>query len=248
MGHEIREYDIPDRLLRVTNTQSRTGMRKDMGEAKVTHTIFGRAKVRVIREQDKIRRTWLLAALAALALAAVVWQGWIVLQRAGLLQSADSPSSRETVQVSPPAFQPEYIPPSATPQSARSIPRTLLQTEIDSLVATPKSALQQPLGMKATEKISAKPVTAQPLGKPQTTSLATNNNSSDNQTDMQQLPRLSAPIQSAAPAAATPPAAKPAANKPAAVAPLVAPSIKEDTSTLPPAGDNPPTGPVKAQP
>lgn len=76
MGHEISQYDIPDRQLLATKAQSRAGMGEDIGEAKIIHTIFGRAKVRVIREQDKKRRAWLLATLVVMALAAAAWEGW----------------------------------------------------------------------------------------------------------------------------------------------------------------------------
>lgn len=164
MGREIRQYDIPDRLLRETNAQSSAVLRKDMGEAKITHTIFGKAKVRVIREQDNIRRTRLLTTLLVMALGAAAWQGWIVLQQSELLQSAGSPSSpRETVQVSAPAFQPENIFPSAKPPSVRGTQRTLLQAEIDSLVSSSKSAPRPPLGLKAPGQMAAKPDTSQPV-------------------------------------------------------------------------------------
>ena len=56
MWHEISQYDIPDRQLLAAKAQSSVGRRKDIGEAVITHTIFGKARVRIIREQDKIRR------------------------------------------------------------------------------------------------------------------------------------------------------------------------------------------------
>ena len=77
MRHEISQFDISDRQLLATNAQPRVVRLMDIGEAKITRTIFGRTRVRVTRERDKKRRTWLLAALAVMALAAAAWQGWI---------------------------------------------------------------------------------------------------------------------------------------------------------------------------
>ena len=243
MGHEISQFDIPDRQLLATNAQPRVDRLMDIGEAKITRTIFGRTKVRVIRERDKKLRAWLLTALAVMAIAAIAWRGWIALQQ---MQSAPPPLPlSERIRISAPVFQTEDF---TTNKASKS--ETLIQPEIDSLVAGPKSAPPQPPGLNATKPMAAKPVTAKPLtaSKPQTAPLATNNNASKNQTGMQQPPKLSVPTQPAAPAVAAPPATQPAANKPAAIAPLAAPLIKEDTSTLPPAVGNQPPDPVNAKP
>ncbi len=246
MGHEISQFDIPGLQKLATNAQPRVGMWTDIGEAKITHTIFGRAKVRVIRKQDKKRRSWLLIGLAVISTAAAVWQGWSVSQQTEPLAA---PPLSATVRVSTPIFQPEYIPPTATPPSVKSKPDSPPQIEINKPATGQKSAPQQPLGLKAPEQTAAKPVT-QPLiaSKPQAASLATNNNSSMNQTGMQQPPKLPAPIQPVTTIVATPHATQPEANSPAAVAPLVAPLVEEDTATQSPAGDNQPPDPVNAQP
>jgi hypothetical protein len=244
--HEISQFDIPDHQLLATNARQRVGMSTDIGEAKITRTVFGRAKVRVIREQDKKRRAWLLMALAVMAVAAAAWQGWIAFQQ---MQSAAPPLSlSERIRVSAPAFQPEYIP--AAPPSVRDRQRTPTQIVIDNMTTRREPAPQQPPGLMATGQNAAEPVTTQPLtaSKPQMASLATNDNASKNQTDMQQPAKPSAPIQPEAPAVATPPATQPAANKPADVAPRAEPLIKGDTSTQSPAGDNQPPGSVNVQP
>ena len=252
MGHEISQFDIPDRQLLATNAQPRVSMPADIGEAKIIHTIFGRARVRITRERDKKRRAWLLAALAVTAITAAAWQGWIVLQQNGPLAAPPPLSAR--IRVSAPTIQPENIPPTPTPPSVRSKPVTPLQTEINKLATSQMSAPQPPPGLKAAGPMAAKPVTAQPLiaNKPQTASLAANNNPSKDQTDKPLPPGLSAPVQPAAPAVATPratlPVAQAAASSPAAVAPLAAPLAKENTPTLSPAGDNQPSDPVNAQP
>jgi hypothetical protein len=247
MGNETSQYDIPDRLLRVTNAQSRVDMRKDIGEVKITHTIFGRAKVRVIHERDKKIRAWLLTVLAVTALAAAAWQGWIALQQSELNETP--PTVSEKIRVSPPVFQPEDVAPSATASSGRSKHKTPNESVFDSMT-TRRPPRPPPIGLNAVEPTAAQPDKAQPLAasKPQASSIATNNNSSVIQTDKQQHPKLSAPIQPVAPTASTPAASQPAADKPAAAAPPGAPLVKEKTSTVSPAGDSQTSAPVTVQP
>jgi hypothetical protein len=229
MVHEISQFEIPDRQLRASKAQPEAGLWSDIGEAKVTRTIFGRARVRVIRERDKKRRAWLLAGLAVMAVAAAAWQGWVALQQSGLL-APQLPLS-ERIKVSPPVFQPEDIAPSAASPSARDRQKTPTQIVLDNM-ATRRPPPPQPLGLKASGQMAAKPFTPQPssASKSQTAPLATSSSSSKDQTEMQQ------------------PAAQPAANTPAAVAPLAEPSIKEGASTSSPAGNNQPPDPIKAQP
>lgn len=250
MGHEISQFDIPDRQLLASSAQA--SMWSDIGEAKITHTIFGRARVRVIREKDKIIRAWLLAALAVMALAAAAWQGWIVLQQSKLL--AVLPPLSERISIGAPVFHPATIAPASTRSSAGSRPESLIQSEIDSLVASPNRLPPRPPPLNA-KPMDTQPVAAQPLMagksqpvKPQTVPLATNSVSSITQTGAQPHARKSAPIQPAAPAVATPPATQPAANKPAPVATPAEPSSRKDTSATSLAGNNQPSGPIKVQP
>lgn len=258
MWYEISQYEIPSRQLLATNRKPGVSSWTEIGEAKITHTIFGKAKVCVILEQGKKRRAWLITAmvLAVMALAAAVWQGWIPLHQTELLQSATPPiPSSEGTQISTPEFQPEYLAPSATPPSAGNKPITQPQTGINAPAASREAAPQLPLN--ASGPMAAKQVAPQPLltSKPQTSSpqaatLATGNSSALNQTALQQPPRPPVPIQPAAPPSiATPPATQPAASKPASVAPPVEQLKEEDTSTQSPVGDdNQPPAPVKEQP
>ena len=243
MGNETSQYDIPDRLLRVTNAQSRVDKRKDIGEAKITHTIFGGTKVRVIHERDKKIRAWLLTVLAVTALAAAAWQGWIALQQSEL--AAHRLTSSEKIRVSPPVFQPEDVAPSDTASSRKSKQKTPSESVFDSMT-TRRPPRPPPIGLNAAD---AQPVKAQPLAasKPQTSSIATNNNSSVIQTD-KQPPKLSAPIQPAASTASTPAASQSAADKPAADTPPVAPLVKEKTSTASSTGNSQISAPATVQP
>ena len=250
MGHELSQFDIHDRQLLAAKAQSKVGIGKDIGQAKITHTIFGRAKVRIIREQDKKRRAWLLWILAAMVLAAAL-QGWFA--RRQTEQVAIPPLSAR-VHVSAPEFQPEFISSPVPTPSVGSKPKTPSQTGIDNLATSQKSAPQQAPGLKASGQVAVQPVTAQPLpaSKTQTAPLATINSALKNQTDMQLPPKLSPPKHPLAPTVATPranlPAAQPPASSPAAAAPHVEPMIKEGAPALSPAGENQLPVPVNAQP
>src|SRR5512138_155268 len=105
--HEMSQLDIPDRQLRTTSAHPRVSISREIGEATITHTIFGKAKVRIVRKHDRFRRGLELIVLVLLAVAA--WQMWLASQANAPLPSPDSPSS-----VSASARQPETISPPAT--------------------------------------------------------------------------------------------------------------------------------------
>ena len=224
MGQEITQYNISDRQLLATNAQA--SVWTDIGEAKVIHTIFGRAKIHVTREKDKNFRAGLLTALAVTAIAAAAWQGWITSQQTELLQNAAPPlplSAR--IRVSPPDTQPEYVSSPTTSPSAENRFGMPVQTATNTTIQNSAP----PIGLRSTRRMAVKPDMAQPLiaSKPQTEPLATNNNSSMNQTDVQQPHKPSVPIQP--------------------IAPIVAPLIKANTSATSPAGGNQLSAPVSAQ-
>jgi hypothetical protein len=252
MGHEISQFDIQDRQLLSGSAQP--GMWSDIGQAKITHTIFGRPKVRVIREKDKILRTWLLAALAAMALGAAGWQGWAAL-RQNELQA--TPSLSERISVGPPVFHPEIIP--TTKPAGRGKSESLIQTEIDSLVSNPYGRPPKPTVLNATKPIGADTVTALPSmeskpqrNKPLTAPLVTNNiaatsqTGTANQTVTQPHPKLSVPVQPATPAVTKPAAAQRAENNPAPVVPAEPLSSKDTTKPLS-ASNKQPTDPANPE-
>ncbi len=92
MSHEINQLDIPDHQLQAGTSQSK-GVWTEIGEAEITYTIFGNAKVRIIRKHDKTRRTLLLTATTAMVLAAMAWQVWFTSSQADPQQSADPAAS-----------------------------------------------------------------------------------------------------------------------------------------------------------
>jgi len=230
MGHEISQFDIQDRQLLSGSAQP--GMWSDIGEAKITHTIFGRPKVRVIREKDRIIRAWLLAALAAMALAAAGWQGWVIL-RQNEMQA--TPPLSERISVGPPVFHPEMTPPSKPAGRGKS--ESLIQTEIDSLVSNPNGRPPKPIAAKAVTALPSMESKPQP-NKPQTAPLVTNNIASTNQTGATNQtvspshPKVLAPIQPATPAVTKPATAQPAVNDPAPATPAEPQSRKDTTKPL----------------
>lgn len=234
MGHEISQFDIQDRQLLESTGHPGVPRRTDIGEAKIIRTIFGRARVRVVRERDKKLRAWLLTFLGVMALAAAAWQGWVALQQSELL-SPSVPLS-ERIIVSPPVFQPEDITSSTSP-SSRRIEKTPTQIVLDSMMT--RRPPPPTVALKAPQPVVAKPDKPQALApnKTQTESTATNNLPTKNQTDMQQPFKQAVPSQPVAPAIVTPPAPQTEANRPAAVVPPEVPLPKEVPIPLP-AGNN----------
>jgi hypothetical protein len=153
MGHEISQFDIQDRQLLAGNPRPRAGIVTNLGEAKITRTIFGRAKVRVVHEHDRKRRAWLLAILMVTAIAAAAWQGWIIFQK---MQNVAPPVPlSERIQVSAPIFRPAHIAPAESHPSRRES-ESLMQTEIDGLLSGPLP--RHPPGWPPSEKpVAAKP-------------------------------------------------------------------------------------------
>ena len=209
MSHEISQLDISDRQLQTSTSQSKASVWTDIGEAEVTHTIFGRARVRIIHKQDKARRTLVLTATAVMVLAALVWQGWIASQTSEPQQSTD----------------PAAVLNSSEPESAPS-PGESKQPAISQQSVPPQPAMDVAVPM------SAKPVIARPLiaSKPQTPPPVATDNASNIQTGMQSPIRSPAASQPAAPAAV-----KPAATQSAPLAKEVtpAPSPASDNQAAP---------------
>ncbi len=218
MGHEISQFDIHDRQLLAGMPQPSAGIVTDVGEAKITHTIFGRAKVRVVRVQDRKRRVWLLAILIVTATAAAAWQGWIISRKNEYV--APPVSLSERILVSAPVFLPAHIIPDPHPSRRRS--ESLIQTEIDGLLSGPLP--RHPPGWKP----PAKPVTAKP--------------SMANQAPATAQAQTTAQIQVPAQTRTTP---QPATTVPAAAVPIANPLVKREASIPSPAGSVP--HPVSAQ-
>lgn len=184
MSHEISKLDISDRQLQASAAQSKAGNWTDIGEAEITHTVFGRAKVRIIRKHDTARRALLLTATAAMVLAALVWQVWLTFQQAEPQRSADPASAI----------------------SATEMEHVQSPTGINQEAISQHSVPQPAVGLNGAGQMPAKTIVARPLSasKPQTAPLAANDNAFDPHAGMQRPAMSSSPNQPVAPAVAIP--------------------------------------------
>jgi hypothetical protein len=243
MGYEISQFDIQDRELHASDPQPKTAKVTDIGEAKVTRTFFGRARVRVIRAQDRKRRAWLLMVLLVIAAAAAAWQGWVIVQR---VENEPPPVPlSERIWVSPPVFRPARIAPDPHPTNRR--PESLIQSEIDSLLSGPLPR-HPPPGLKAIAKAAEKPAESGPDKSAPTVDV---NTAEVNDSDLQQPGTQQQGTQQLGnPPVAIPPAAKivAATPKPATNRPQLAEPSGSGNAAAPLTSDNgQPTGPAKAQ-
>jgi hypothetical protein len=118
----------------------------EIGEAEITYTMFGNAKVRIIRKQDKVRRTLWLTAIGGMVLAAMAWQVWFSAQQAEPKQSADP----------------------ASVLSAGETRSASLPTEINQPAIIQHSVQQQPGSLAGTGQIPSKPARPVVVNKLQT--------------------------------------------------------------------------------
>jgi hypothetical protein len=132
MSEQNTQPDLIDREL--IPARAKVSFSRDIGEAVVTENIFGKARVRIIRPGDKLRRVlWTSAFIAAAVVAFVVWQVWLAAQQIDVApEVAPSPAAVNTAPAEAvsavaevPAVQPAPVVPHvvSTPQQS-SIPPT----------------------------------------------------------------------------------------------------------------------------
>lgn len=149
MHHEISQLDIPDRQLL---SNARPSIWTEIGEAQITHTIFGRAKVRIIRKNDNRHRVLWFTGIAAIVLAAAAWQGLFTSHQAEPSLGEDQPPVGIKEPVSTPAILSEKNVTPVTPPEATKEPSAPLQAEI------PKP----PVAVKSMPQQVHKPITPEP--------------------------------------------------------------------------------------
>ncbi|OIQ99539.1 hypothetical protein GALL_184760 [mine drainage metagenome] len=264
MTHDVNQLDIPDRELLAGN--ARPNVWTEIGEAEITHTIFGRAKVHIIRKHDNTRRVMWLAGITAIVIAAaVVWLGLLAPQQKELAQSEDLPQPvRAKAKVSPPAFQSENIASPAIPPAAIKEPATQAQVVIDKPATITMSASQPTKASPGNEPQTGKPPVSQPkphmvqrtpivvqpklplaVGKPSSMPAI---NAASSPVEAQPPARLLPPKPIAAPVTATSSVvpAQPASS-PADIIQLTAPLGRHGAATPPPAAIDQSSAPVDAQ-
>ncbi len=225
MSHKDSQSDTPERKHLKSNGEPFT----DIGEVKITQTLFGKIKIQEIHKQDNNSRSGLLTAIWVSAIAAISVLGWIATHQPETLPGTDPAATLSSgAQQDPTDSRTEN---SLTTPAATGKSKSLTQTDIGKPASVPKSTAQQPAVLKATAQQYVKPVTSQVsnAGKPQSTSIDTNNMPSKIQSDMQQPAKLAPPSQQVAPAVASPPAIQPAEKPSATAAPAVAPLVKQDS-------------------
>jgi hypothetical protein len=253
MSHENSQFEIPAIQLRESRTQPKVSLSREIGEAQITHTLFGRAKVRIIRKGDQARRNMMLAAIVVV-LAVAAWQGWLTLQQTEQTQNvAPAPGASTGAQASLPASQPESTVSPAIPPAVKSEPVTPLASEISAPAASRKSVPQQAGNLKEAGQKPTVPAKAQPkpvMIKPKAISpvpmiapqqpapVAISKDVLKNQTDMP--PAREMPAKRAVTPAVPP-------VQPAASSPVVAvPPGKEEITIQSPIGDKQLSAPINA--
>jgi hypothetical protein len=240
MAYEISQFDIQNRQKLANEVKHKGVPVMDIGEAKVTRTIFGRPRVRVICQRDKKRRAWMLSVLAAILVSGAGWQGWVALQRA--LNAPPPLPLSARIKISPPVIESEDF----TPEKRRQ--KTQMQMLLEGMAThrppEPPEPQQAPVTTPGNVpgKIAANPAKAQGVNKHKAPLAA---NGAGVQTDMPQSASPAAPAQPAVPALVPPSAAQPAASKPASAAPEKPASAAGSAALTPAAGGQPP---VPAQP
>ncbi|MBI5890857.1 MAG: hypothetical protein HZB47_09290 [Nitrosomonadales bacterium] len=244
MSNENSQFDISGIQLRESKTQPKVSLSREIGEAEVVETIFGRAKVRIIRKNDKFRRSmWMAAGAGTAVIAFAVWQGWYASQQAEPVQNTD-PSLAAGSEVQAAVLVADAA--SATAVAAE-LPVKSEPVALPPMAQMPVTV--QPQAVSGTEGMPAKPVVMQPKPvpvqpkpappapavKPQTVPVVANSN-------MQKSPPV---VQSSVNPAL--PKQHPAASSPAAATPGNVPVAGEDIPPKLPEGDQPLSDPVNVQ-
>ena len=262
MNHEISQLDIPDRQLLASN--ARPSIWTEIGEAQITHTIFGRAKVRIIRKNDNRHRLFWFTGIAAIVLAAAAWQGLFTSQQAEQSPGADQPPVGIKEPASTPATQSEKNVTPVTPPEVTKELSVPIQAETDKPPIPPKSMPQQvhrPISPEPKfvhpemprlrpnsvqpEPIFAqpRPVTSEPQAAVRPQMAPANNAIKSPITTLPANTSVAKPTGAVAPAlSATKPVAQPAASSPASVIqlsdPVQRPPAAPAPDNQPPALDN----------
>ena len=234
MAHEISQFEIPDRQMLVIGRQPKIIKPTDIGNARITNTLFGNAKIRVTCQKDKNRRMWLISALLLTLVFAVSWQMWLKSQQADLGEASRAPLS-SSIRVSAPVFLPEYSPPPENPRLSRRNPKTPTEILLNDLSTrrppppsappTPTAAVA-PVAAPVVASLPATTTTSKPVNTQPNQSLHSNSANAQQPSNSKASvqPHASQVAEMHLPAAAPPDMAQPIATPPAIVTPKTEPS------------------------
>ena len=232
MEHEIRQFEIPGRQLLVAGSPQKKHLPTDIGEAEITQSIFGRARVHIVHEHAKNRRKWLLTSMLAMAIAVAAWQ---LSQHAGQFMEAVAPRPlNEKVQITAPAVQPIYT--TTTTQPAASAPSAASPAETYRLTIDLAPVPQPTIAQKGGEPMTAIPEAQSLIARKPKTALATNSDVPIIRAEIQQPLGKVSIIDPAATGKVIPPAVQPENKQPATVIELSEPLIRENPQVFLPAG------------
>src|SRR5512145_1645810 len=159
MAYEISQFDLASRQLLTNNARPAPKTCTEIGNATVTQSIFGKARVRIICAHDRIRRVRMLSTILAITVAGAIWQ--LTEHGEKLFGTPASEAVNATVQVTPPAFMPEYVGPTE-PAPRKGILRTPTEAEIYQLTTRPLPP-PQPAGPPQSNLSLANPIAANPV-------------------------------------------------------------------------------------
>ena len=182
MGQDTGQIDISDRQLLTSSSQAKASEWTDIGQAEVFHTIFGKAKVRIVRKNDKMRRV--LYWLAIIAIVSIAGEAWFLFQRPGIDQVESFPPRLNTKSdMSEPISKPE----SSTILSVKNTEKN----EDGNSSFSNKNKPDQTSDSNDSIKINTKPITHRPLRSvvPQSAPIAAAGDVLPDQTDKSILPQ-----------------------------------------------------------
>lgn len=245
MQNETSQYDIATHQLLTPKESRRLERHTEIGEVRVVHTIFGKAKVRAVRKYHNPDLLWSAAIIvvAAFAVAAFLWKG---------TPPSPEPAQQPEAVVAPPVMaQPEVSP---APQPASAMNAETLQPAQNASKTAAEHQAMAPAMDTATVQAGAQSAADEPPKKVHARKkLEASKQESPVATSDEQKPPASAAQAAMLPSAARH-SEQPAAAKPVQAAPQdplaqpAEPLVKGNAKVAPPPGDDHPAAQATTQP
>lgn len=142
MQHDNNSYAVPDERLQISGAAGKLGMGRDIGTAEVVHTLFGKAEVRIQREQDRAAWFWPLLVLVIVAMGGGAWRLLRPQEQSEPLKIIEL--SKQNTAVSPPVVPVpgENLSSEVAPVAVTAASK--IETKSDSKIRPPESGKSQP--------------------------------------------------------------------------------------------------------
>lgn len=162
MSEQSSQPDLQDRQL--IPARSRVSLSQEIGEAVITHNIFGKARVRIIRKNDKLHRAmWWLALAGAGIIAAAAWQNWVASQK--------NETGTDVLAVTPGADVAKSAPASHAEASPTLVAQPLVNTQPVTPPQTAPVSAVPVVVVPAKPALAPRPLMVRPQSAPQATNL-----------------------------------------------------------------------------